>query len=194
MKHSIKLNTKSFGFKLFSIVMLLVVVPLGILGATSYYKATDTLQKRVEGDIKDYTKQANVTVNATCDIAESQLKTLAADPIWTNWSGSAEDIAYLNNLCKNITTSSSNFTNTYFGGADGNFIIYPNTKMPDGYDARTRGWYTDAVAKPFPRVWSKTYIDAASKKPMVTVSESITRHGKLLGVIGFNWLCVCVRQ
>src|SRR5690606_41455158 len=38
------------------------------------------------------------------------------------------------------------FMFTYYGSADGTYLLYPPDDMPDDYDARTRPWYEGAVA------------------------------------------------
>ena len=46
---------------------------------------------------------------------------------------------------KSVKESDKDIFSAYFGTAAGKFEIYPNNKMPDGYDATERPWYKQAL-------------------------------------------------
>ncbi|GAB6134672.1 methyl-accepting chemotaxis protein [Thermococcus prieurii] len=73
----------------------------------------------------------------------------------------------------------------YFGDVNGNMYIYPEQKLPAGYDPRKRPWYQEAVQKNGP-VWSQPYRDASTGKWVVTYAVPVYYNGKLVGVIGLD--------
>lgn len=76
----------------------------------------------------------------------------------------------------------SQFLFTYLGGADSSFIQRPTEELPDGYDPRTRPWYTDAVRADGP-ILTEPYRDPTGDL-VVTVATPVKRHGQLAGVVG----------
>lgn len=79
---------------------------------------------------------------------------------------------------ESVVTSS--FLTYYLGKVDGSFSIRPNTKMPDGYDPRSRPWYKDGM-NASGAILTEPYIDLATNKMVISViskvSSSIRRSG-----------------
>ena len=76
----------------------------------------------------------------------------------------------------------SQFIFTYLGGADGTFIQRPEASLPDGYDPRSRPWYTEAVRADGPII-TQPYRDPTGDL-VVTIATPVKRDGMLLGVVG----------
>ena len=80
-------------------------------------------------------------------------------------------------------TLSNTFMSVYFGDSQGGFTIRPDSKMPDGYDPRTRPWYKDAINSSSSSL-TKPYIDAATGQMVITIGAPVKKAGKTLGVVG----------
>ncbi|NNB16480.1 methyl-accepting chemotaxis protein [Pseudomonas fragi] len=80
-------------------------------------------------------------------------------------------------------TLSNTFMSVYFGDSQGGFTIRPDSKMPDGYDPRTRPWYKDALNSSSSSL-TKPYIDAATGQMVITIGAPVKKAGKTLGVVG----------
>ena len=80
-------------------------------------------------------------------------------------------------------TLSSTFMSVYFGDSQGGFTIRPDSKMPDGYDPRTRPWYKDALNSSASSL-TKPYIDAATGQMVITIGAPVKKAGQTLGVVG----------
>ena len=80
-------------------------------------------------------------------------------------------------------TLSSTFMAVYFGDSQGGFTIRPNSKMPDGYDPRTRPWYKDALTSAASSL-TEPYIDAATGQMVISIGAPVRKAGQTLGVIG----------
>lgn len=80
-------------------------------------------------------------------------------------------------------TLSNTFMSVYFGDSQGGFTIRPDSKMPDGYDPRTRPWYKDALNSSSSSL-TKPYIDAATGQMVITIGAPVKKAGQTLGVVG----------
>ena len=80
-------------------------------------------------------------------------------------------------------TLSSTFMAVYFGDSQGGFTIRPNSKMPDGYDPRTRPWYNDALNSAASSL-TEPYIDAATGQMVISIGAPVRIAGQTLGVVG----------
>lgn len=80
-------------------------------------------------------------------------------------------------------TLSSTFMAVYFGDSQGGFTIRPNSKMPDGYDPRTRPWYKDALNSAASSL-TEPYIDAATGQMVISIGAPVRIAGQTLGVVG----------
>ncbi|CAM5449350.1 methyl-accepting chemotaxis protein [Pseudomonas fragi] len=80
-------------------------------------------------------------------------------------------------------TLSHTFMSVYFGDSQGGFTIRPDSKMPDGYDPRTRPWYKDALNSSSSSL-TKPYIDAATGQMVITIGAPVKKAGQTLGVVG----------
>ena len=78
---------------------------------------------------------------------------------------------------------SSTFMLVYFGDSQGSFTIRPDSKMPDGYDPRTRPWYEDALNSSTSSL-TEPYIDAATGQMVITIGTAVKKAGQTLGVVG----------
>lgn len=78
---------------------------------------------------------------------------------------------------------SSTFMLVYFGDSQGSFTIRPDSKMPDGYDPRTRPWYKDALNSSTSSL-TEPYIDAATGQMVITIGTAVKKAGQTLGVVG----------
>lgn len=77
-----------------------------------------------------------------------------------------------------------NFDFAYLGDKAGGYFLEPPDTMPEGYDARTRPWYTDAISAR-KTILTEPYVDAANGKTIITVATpSVSTDGQPVGVAG----------
>ena len=77
----------------------------------------------------------------------------------------------------------STFMADYFGDNQGAFTIRPDSKMPDGFDPRTRPWYKDAVNSASASL-TEPYIDAVTGQMIISIGSAVKKAGQTLGVAG----------
>lgn len=78
---------------------------------------------------------------------------------------------------------SRTFSLTSLGTQQGAFLTYPPSKMPDGYDPRTRPWYKNAVAAANTTI-TEPYMDMVTNTLVVSIMAPVYRDKVLIGVGG----------
>ena len=71
----------------------------------------------------------------------------------------------------------------YFGDNQGGFTIRPDSKMPDGFDPRTRPWFKDAINASGASL-TEPYIDAVTGQMIISIGTAAKKAGQTLGVVG----------
>ncbi|MEB0208169.1 methyl-accepting chemotaxis protein [Pseudomonas sp. CCC3.1] len=77
----------------------------------------------------------------------------------------------------------STFMADYFGDNQGGFTIRPDSKMPDGFDPRTRPWFKDAINASGASL-TEPYIDAVTGQMIISIGTAAKKAGQTLGVVG----------
>ena len=77
----------------------------------------------------------------------------------------------------------STFMADYFGDNQGGFTIRPDSKMPDGFDPRTRPWFKDASNSSGASL-TEPYIDAVTGQMIISIGTAAKKAGQALGVVG----------
>lgn len=79
------------------------------------------------------------------------------------------------------------FTSSYFGDqSNGSFLAWPDEKMPEGYDARKRPWYQEAVAAAGPKL-TDPFVNVTTGEMTMSATAPVIDGGKLLGVISADF-------
>ena len=60
---------------------------------------------------------------------------------------------------ENFLNANDDVANVYMASENGRFIIAPNVEIEEGFDARQREWYKNAINNPEEVVVSQPYID-----------------------------------
>lgn len=162
---------------MYRVLAAAAAVMIGAFGTFSYY--VNTLQYRVTTD----------QINAQLGVTGQQ----AAQSI-SNWlNGRVILTEVISDAISKVTTLPEveavlkndtlirEFVSTYLGDEQGNFVIWPFSENPPGYDARQRPWYQDAV-KQDSAVLTEPYIDATTNTLMISAAIPTKRDGKLAGV------------
>lgn len=69
------------------------------------------------------------------------------------------------------------------GTASGEFITSPTSEMPEGYDPRSRPWYTNAVVTGGTTI-TEPYLDMVTKTLVLSIMAPVHSQGQLVGVGG----------
>ncbi|OOM73843.1 methyl-accepting chemotaxis protein McpC [Clostridium puniceum] len=179
----LKINT--IRTKLVVSLITICVIPLVITGVASYNRSKTILNDKltltstqtlaeVNTGLKDYFHGFSNTVAMT-----------SSNPAIENVDTDNNADAILD-IIKSVKDSDKDILDIYYGTASGKFFIYPDAKMPDGYDATQRGWYKLALENKGKVVITPAYEDAGTKSNVVGIAKTVEKDGKVVGVIGVD--------
>ncbi|SHH03288.1 methyl-accepting chemotaxis protein [Tepidibacter thalassicus] len=167
------------GNRLVLLCVTLILIPMILVGYFSYNKAAGIitknmingnqnfmhqLNKNIELDLRNKYKIFQILHQAVKNIDKSQII-----PLFKNFINNNKDIGLV-----------------YIGTVDKEMICYPNVTFPDGYDPSKRPWYINALKSKEP-VWSKTYVDAVTKKNVITLSAPLyDENNNLKGILAVD--------
>ena len=187
MKKARKFKT-TIKFKLISMFTLLIIIPLSILGATSYYKSSSLLKQSLEESSLELTKQINSSVQYYTNAYEESILQMSKDPNVQQITTHPEFAPWMTNGFKGFLDSHKGVQSIYIGTVDKKMFICPDQKMPENYDPTSRPWYKEALAKNA-TVWTEPYIDASSQKLTISVATPVYNtfdKNQLVGVVAMD--------
>ncbi|MBT0818326.1 methyl-accepting chemotaxis protein [Campylobacter lari] len=177
--------TKTLTGKLTFFAFLAIIAILFIANAFNYAEVKHDVQKLIN-DIQVKTMQD--VLKSFDDYTASRsdaIKAVAAE-IQKNPNAGLEEIYTMVKVAK----ESSRFDVLYVGLAKNGAMIRSNGnhQMPsDGYDPRTRTWYTSVSSGENKVVISKPYMAPSLKAPSLAFSYPIVVDGKFIGAVGGNY-------
>lgn len=159
------------------ILVAAAIVVIGAFGAFSFY--VNTVQYRVT------TQQIDAQLDMTGRQAAQSIANwlngrVVLTEVISDAVSAAPTLKDVETVLKNAVLTRE-FVGTYLGDEQGNFVIWPFSENPPGYDARQRPWYQDAVKADQP-VLTEPYIDATTNVLMLSAAVPTKKDGKLIGV------------
>ncbi|NWA09686.1 methyl-accepting chemotaxis protein [Pseudomonas gingeri] len=167
-----------FGHKILLGACSVLIVVFLCFALFNDYRQTATTRDTLHSNMQDVGKVLGANINSWLSgrilLLESLAEAIAADP-------APEAINRV--LAQNVLNAT--FVASYVGQEDGTFSIHPTRVMPEGFDARQRAWYKDAVHNSGPTL-TEPYIGAGTDYLVMTQSVPIKKNGQPLGVLGAN--------
>ncbi|GEP66657.1 methyl-accepting chemotaxis protein [Clostridium beijerinckii] len=180
-----KLNFHSIRIKLIISLVLICFIPLIVAGVFSYNQSKSILSQKLNLTSKQTLSEVNSGLDNYFAGFTERVTMLSNNYNLVNVDyGSNFD--YIPDLLKNLKESNKDIFDTYYGTASGKFAIYPDTKMPEGYDATKRPWYQEAIKAKGKPVITKPYQDAATGKTVVGIVQAVVKDNQIVGVVGMD--------
>lgn len=88
-------------------------------------------------------------------------------------------------ILEHIAKSTPGVQNAFVGLADRRFIDGSGWVAPSDYDPRTRDWYKKAIESQG-TYYTDVYVDAITKKPVISVTQAIRSGNQVVGVVGID--------
>jgi Methyl-accepting chemotaxis protein len=180
-----KINLNSIRSKLIISLVSIAVIPLIVTGAFSYNQSKSILDKKLTLT----STQTLMEVNHGLDdylFGFVKMSNMISENYDVVNVDTEDNFKFISGVLKGIKESDQDIMDAYYGTVSGKFGIYPETKMPDGYDATTRPWYKQAIAGNGKAIITEPYKDAGSGKMVIGVAKTVMKDGKAVGVIGFD--------
>ncbi|QKF57909.1 Cache sensor-containing MCP-domain signal transduction protein [Campylobacter ornithocola] len=177
--------TKTLTSKLTFFVFLAIVAILFIANIFNYIEVKQDVTKLIN-DIQVKTMQDVLKSFDDYTTSRSDAVRAVALEIQKNSNASVEEIYAMVKVAK----EASRFDVLYVGLDKNGAMIRSNGnhQMPsDGYDPRTRTWYTSVASGEDKVVISKPYMAPSLKAPSLAFSYPIVVEGKFIGAVGGNY-------
>lgn len=173
------------GFKLIRIFLLVIIVPLTVLGTISYFSSrTSLLESSEESKIK-YVEATSESINTFVNGYSALVLSLSKDDDAKMIDDSTLISQEALKKFKDVQESYGELLNVYMGTEAGDMYIYPPTELPDGYVAKDRLWYKDAINSQ-DVVWTEPYVDTGTGTMVISNSMTVEDNGKVKGVFAID--------
>ncbi|MCB2289564.1 methyl-accepting chemotaxis protein [Clostridium sp. CS001] len=159
-------------FKLISMFIILITIPVFISGAASYLKATDILKENLKVSTLETINQTKQSIENYVTAFEQSTIQMSQDPNVQQVSNHPEYLPWMMSGFKAFIESHKDVQAVYLGTKDKKMLIYPQQDLPSDFDPTSRPWYKLAVEKN-EVVWTEAYIDTATGKPVISVAVPV---------------------
>lgn len=174
-------------------LIIATTIPILMFGLYMYTSAKNTYIENQELSRKQAYELIGQRINLFNQTNEKVLDLFIEDPIILKtferkYISMDEENIIIQNVIGRFDTIYGNDSSMAVGFNDGRMYSSNLSKLPDGYDPRTRPWYKDAVKARGNYVLSDPYPDAINpEKFSITYSKAIiAENGKFIGVAGLD--------
>lgn len=176
-------------FKLISMFIILITIPVIISGATAYLKANNILKENLKGSTLETIKQTKQSIENYVTSFEQSGIQMSHDPNVQQITAHPEYLPWMTEGFKAFIESHKDVQAVYIGTKDKKMLIYPpQPTLPKDFDPTSRPWYKLAVEKK-EITWTEPYLDTTTKLPVITVAIPITNsfsNNEFVGVLAID--------
>lgn len=176
------------GFKLMTMFVLLIGVPLLIMGLFMLNKSNDVLKteltkssqqvvEQIDGSIVNYLRQFDFITEFLAD--DANVQQVVSYPDSKEW---------MIKLFDSILSNNTDVMNVYIGTTAKEMILRPEQELPEGYDPTGRPWYTGAV-EVGDKMWTDPYLDASTGTLIISVAKPVKNtfgSNEMVGVVSLD--------
>ncbi|MCU0123761.1 methyl-accepting chemotaxis protein [Pseudomonas vlassakiae] len=160
-----------FSHKILLAASLIVILAFSLFTVYNDYLQRNAIRQDLENYLAEMGESTSTNIRNLFDgrikLVENLAQNIAQQP------ANAETLMGQNALI-------SSFLTVYLGKVDGGFSVRPDSKMPDGYDPRTRPWYKDGMNAQG-TILTEPYIDMATNKMVIGIISKVSAN---VGVVG----------
>ncbi|MDS0527559.1 methyl-accepting chemotaxis protein [Clostridium sp. SHJSY1] len=182
-KENVKFKLNSIRVKMIISLVAICIIPLVILGVTSYSKSKAILHDKltttssqtleeIDSGLADY-------LNSFSNMTSALVNNFAN-------GGNVEDFKSITNNLKSIQQSNKDILFAYYGTTSAKFINYPEDTIPADFNPTVRPWYKQAVEKKGQVIVTDPYKDAITGNYVITVAKAVEKNGEVVGVVGMD--------
>ncbi len=166
--------------KILLLIVITSVIPLLVLTTYSIMNLRKEMHDNVSEKLFKLSEDAANELDKFM-VPYEQLMFMSSEELKND--SSEEKLLYL----KKLKDSYSNIINACYGDESGEFLVYPATELPAGFDPRKRPWYVEAKFEKTDTIITEPYKDIASGRMVITLAKSVYLNGKLVGVVALDF-------
>jgi len=180
-----KIKLNSIRTKLIISLVAMCVIPLIITGVISYNQSKSILSNKLTLTSTQTLTEIN---NGLLDYFHGFSKIVsitASNPDIVNIDID-NNTGLIIDILKSVKENDKDILDIYYGTASGKFAIYPEAKMPAGYDATARPWYKQALEHKGQVIITPPYVDVVTGNNVIGIAQTVEKNGQVVGVIGID--------
>lgn len=184
----VKVKRGGLKFKLISVITVLILLPLAILGVTSFLKSSAIMEEALKSANMEAVEQVQQSILYYKNQYDNSALQMSKDNNIQQIKANPNNIEMMMKTFKAYSESHKEVEAIYLGTTDKKFYRYPEKKMADDYDPTARPWYKQAVEKKSV-IWTEPYKAASSGKLVVSVGIPVYNtfnNDEFLGVVGID--------
>lgn len=166
-----KKRTISIKQKLIITSLLLLLIPSLLIGFVAYNQAKQKITDQILQSAHAGVDRMNDEITNIIDPVRRDVAFFADRIDGMLYQKGKQNLALKEKMTEYLDTHPQ-AANIYYATTEGDMTIYPEQTMPDDYDPRERSWYQAAEDAGGKVVITDPYVDAASGKMMVTLSQT----------------------
>jgi methyl-accepting chemotaxis protein len=182
------LSKRGIGFKLISMFIVLIMIPVLVLGMISYYRSVTLLESNLKDSYAELIKQTRESIVNYISGIEESVVMMSNDPnvqgIYTN----PDCEIWMMKTFKSYVISHKNVSKIFLATKDKKMYIYPEHNYDSSYDPTKRDWYKEAV-KQNKLIWTDPYLSASTGELQISASMPVynkNNGNEFIGVIAIS--------
>ncbi|MBK1809752.1 methyl-accepting chemotaxis protein [Clostridium sp. YIM B02505] len=176
---------KTIKKKLILTFILIILVPMCTTGIISNVILYNNLKASYVSSIEKSVTGVNNVIDESYNGYEAALSQITEDSVVKS-ALSNPGGALVKKELLGVINSNPKILNVYVATEDKGMYIFPETKLPEGYDPTGKSWYKDTMSNDM-ILWQDAYKDVATGKIVVTATKKVLdESGKAVGVAGID--------
>ncbi|WP_143317083.1 methyl-accepting chemotaxis protein [Clostridium sp. HBUAS56017] len=171
--------------KLVVSLVAICVIPLIILGCSSYSKSKSILNEKLRVTSEQTLSEVNSGIDDYFNGLISLITITSNNYDIANCDNSAND-PYISDILKSLQESNSDIVSASLARDNGKCDVYPNENMPDGFEASKTSWYKQAIDNKPKVIVTLPFKDKQKNVNVVSVAKALIKDNKVIGVISIN--------
>lgn len=180
-----KFKLNSIRTKLVISLVAMCVIPLIITGFISYNQSKSILSNKLTTTSTQTLTEINYGLYDYFHGFSEIISIYSKNPAIENIDLDNNNEVIME-ILKSVKETDKNILDIYYGTESGKFFMYPEAEMPEGYDARQRPWYKQALEHKGKVIVTPPYEDAATGSTCVAIAQTVEKDGQVIGVIGID--------
>lgn len=175
-----KIKINSIRNKLIISLIGICVIPLIILGYSSYIQSTSMLNKKLEVISQQSLSEADNEIDRYFNGFGNIVTSMAGNYNLVNGDDLNQKSKILLRL-KELKEDNKEISNVYAGFINGTSVAYVNNKISEGEDIQKNEWYKQAITHKGEIIISVPYKDSKTGKVIVSIARAVEKNGKAIG-------------
>jgi methyl-accepting chemotaxis protein len=179
------MKIKTIKKKLILTFILIILVPMCTTGIISNVILYNNLKASYVSSIEKSVTGVNNVIDESYNGYEAALSQITEDSIVKAALSNSGGTLVKKELI-GVINSNPKILNAYVATEDKGMYIFPETKLPDGYNPTEKSWYKDTISNDM-ILWQDAYKDVATGKTVITATKKVLdESGKEIGVAGID--------